>query len=225
VITVRVPGEDGAFSPEARSAVFEEAEGLRAVALGPGLGRTDGARLLARELLTVDRPLVVDADGLHALDDRLELLAERTQPTVLTPHEGELGRLLGRPADEVAAQRLECARSAAQRSAATVVLKGEGTIVADPSGVCYIVPTGNPGLATPGSGDVLTGVIAAQLAKGLSATDAACLGAFLHGLAADLAAGHAVGTDAMVAGDLFQTLPSALERLKDGGDEEDAHVH
>ena len=107
---------------------------------------------------------------------------------MLTPHEGELGRLLGRPAAEVAAQRLECAVSAAQRTNATVVLKGEATIVADPSGAAYVVPTGNPGLATPGTGDVLSGVIVAQLAKGLPATEAACLGGYLHGLAADLAA-------------------------------------
>ena len=147
------------------------------MAVGPGLGRGDGAQLLVRELLGLDRPLLLDADALYALGDRLELLADRTLPTVLTPHEGELGRLLGRPADDVAAQRLECARSAAQRSGATVLLKGEATIVADPSGRAYVVPTGNPGLATPGTGDVLSGVIVAQLAKGLGATEAACLGA------------------------------------------------
>jgi NAD(P)H-hydrate epimerase len=224
VITVAVPGEDGQFGLDARSALFEQAEQLQAAAVGPGLGRTDGARLLVRELLGVDRPLLLDADGLHALGDRLELLAERTRPTVITPHEGELGRLIGRPAAEVAAQRLECARSAAQRSGATVVLKGEATIVADPSGAAYVVPTGNPGLATPGTGDVLSGVIVAQLAKGVPATDAACLGAYLHGLAADLAAEEAVGTDCMVASDLFRYLPAAVERLK-AGPQEETHEH
>ena len=143
---------------------------------------------------------------------------------MLTPHEGELGRLIGRPADEVAAQRLVCARSAAQRSGATVVLKGEATIVADPSGRCYVVPTGNPGLATPGTGDVLTGVIVAQLAKGMSATEAACLGAFLHGFAADLAS-EQVGTEGMVATDVIESLPAAVERLKAGPEEEEAHEH
>ena len=143
---------------------------------------------------------------------------------MLTPHEGELGRLLGRPAAEVAAQRLECARAAAQRANATVLLKGEATIVADPSGRAYVVPTGNPGLATPGTGDVLSGVIVAQLAKGLPATDAACLGAYLHGLAADLAAEEAVGTDCLVASDLFRYLPAAVERLK-AGPQEESHEH
>jgi NAD(P)H-hydrate epimerase len=224
VITVTVPGQGGQFGLDARSALFEQAGQLKAVAVGPGLGRADEARLLVRELLGVDRPLLLDADGLYALGDRLELLAGRTQPTVITPHEGELGRLIGRPADEVAAQRLECARSAARRSCATVVLKGEATIVADPSGAAYVVPTGNPGLATPGTGDVLSGVIVAQLAKGLPATDAACLGAYLHGLSADLAAEEAVGSDCMVASDLFHYLPAAVERLK-AGPQEETHEH
>ena len=224
VITVSVPGEDGQFGMAAREALFAQADQLKAAAVGPGFGRTDGAVALMRELLGVDVPLLLDADGLYALGDRLELLAERPAPTVITPHEGELARLIGRPADEVAAQRLECARSAAKRSGATVVLKGEATIVADPSGAAYVVPTGNPGLATPGSGDVLSGVIAAQLAKGLPATDAACLGAYLHGLAADLAAEQAVGTEGMVASDLFNFLPAAVERLK-AGPQEELHEH
>jgi hydroxyethylthiazole kinase-like uncharacterized protein yjeF len=224
VITVEVPGGDGQFGIAARSAVFEQAAQLRAVAVGPGFGRADEAKLLVRELLGVDRPMLLDADGLYALGDKLELLAERHQPTVITPHEGELARLIGRSASDVADQRLECARSAAKRANVTVVLKGEATIVADPSGRAYIVPTGNPGLATPGTGDVLTGVIVAQLAKGLPATDAACLGAYLHGLAADLAAADAVGTEGMVASDLFHYLPAAVERLK-AGPQEESHEH
>ncbi len=219
-----MPGADGQFAMAGRSALFAETAGLQAVAMGPGLGRADAAQLLVRELVAVERPLLLDADALYALGDRPELLADRTAPTVLTPHEGELGRLLGLPADDVSAQRLTCARSAAQRSGATVVLKGEGTIVADPSGRAFVVPTGNPGLATPGTGDVLSGVITAQLAKGLAATDAACLGAYLHGLAADLAAENAVGTEGMIASDLFQFLPAAVERLK-AGPQEEAHVH
>ena len=224
VITVTVPGERGQFGLSARWAVYEQAAQLGAVAAGPGFGRADEAQLLVKELVGIDRPLLLDADGLYALGDRPELLAGRTQPTVLTPHEGELGRLLGRSAAEIAAQRLECARAAAQRSHATVLLKGEATIVADPSGQAYVVPTGNPGLATPGTGDVLSGVISAQLAKGLRATDAACLGAYLHGLAADLAAEDAVGTDCMVASDLFHYLPAAVERLK-AGPQEEIHEH
>jgi len=223
VIAVTAPGEAGRFAAASRTALFDEASGFAAVVLGPGLGRGDETVHVARELLAVDKPLLIDADGLFALGSRPELLAERTAPTVITPHEGELGRLMGVPAAEVAALRLDNARSAASRSNATVVLKGEATIVADPSGAAYVVPTGNPGLATPGTGDVLSGVIAAQLAKGLGATDAACLGAFVHGLAADVAAEDGLGTEGMVAGDLLTYLPAAIELVK-AGDEED-HEH
>ncbi len=224
VITVVTPGAAGQFTMAARGALFEEAARLDVVAVGPGLGRADEAQLLVRELIGVERPLLLDADGLYALGDRPELLAGRTLPTVITPHEGELARLLALPSGEVAARRLDCALSAAQRSGATVVLKGEGTIVADPSGQAFVVPTGNPGLASPGTGDVLSGVVAAQLAKGLGATEAACLGAYLHGLAADLAAERAVGTEGMVASDLLRFLPAAVERLK-AGPEEESHAH
>jgi hydroxyethylthiazole kinase-like uncharacterized protein yjeF len=220
---VTVPGEAGCFAALSRTPLFEAASGFAALVLGPGLGRADETVLVARELLALDKPLLIDADGLYALGDRPELLAERTAPTVLTPHEGELGRLLSAPVAEVAANRLEHVRSAATRSNATVLLKGEATIVADPSGAAYVVPTGNPGLATPGTGDVLSGVIAAQLAKGLGATEAACLGAYLHGLAADIAAEDALGTEGMVAGDLLTYLPAAIELVK-AGDEED-HEH
>jgi len=225
VITVRVPGEAGCYTMASRAAVAEEVGAFDAVALGPGMGRGDETQLLVRELFATDTPLLLDADGLYALGDRPELVAGRSAPTVLTPHEGELGRLLGRPAAEIAAQRLDNARAAAQRSNATVVLKGEATIVADPSGVAYIVPTGNPGLATPGTGDVLSGAIAAQLAKGLPAIEAACLGAYLHGLAADLAAELEVGTEGMVAGDLLRYLPVAIERLKADDEDEEGHHH
>jgi NAD(P)H-hydrate epimerase len=146
---------------------------------------------------------------------------------VLTPHEGELARLLGTSAREVSARRLAHAREAATRSGATVLLKGARSIVAEPSGRAYIVSTGNPGLATPGTGDVLTGVVVGQLAKGLSATDAACLGGFVHGLAADLAAKAGIGTEGMVATDLLEALPAAVERVKedDEVDELDDHDH
>jgi hydroxyethylthiazole kinase-like uncharacterized protein yjeF len=223
VIAVTVPGEAGCFAALSRTPLFDAASGFAALVLGPGLGRADETVLVARELLALDKPLLIDADGLYALGDRPELLAERTAPTVLTPHEGELGRLLSAPAAEVAANRLEHVRSAATRSNATVLLKGEATIVADPSGAAYVVPTGNPGLATPGTGDVLSGVIAAQLAKGLGATEAACLGAYLHGLAADIAAEDALGTEGMVAGDLLTYLPAAIELVKAGDEEDDEH--
>ena len=201
---------------------------LKATALGPGMGRDDDTVALVRELVDSGRPttpLVIDADGLYALGGDLELLAGRTAPTVLTPHEGELGRLLGTTAAEVAAHRLASAREAARRSGATVLLKGAHTIVADPGGTAFVVPTGNPGLATPGTGDVLTGIIAGQLAKGLPATEAACLGGYVHGLAADMAVDTAVSAEGMIASDLFDFLPLAVERLAGGDDDEHEHDH
>jgi NAD(P)H-hydrate epimerase len=220
VITVPLPGESH-LGRESLEAIREELRGLKALALGPGLGRAAETQALIRSLVPEDVPMLIDADGLYALGDQLELVAGRTAPTVLTPHEGELARLLGRPADEVAAHRLAAAREAARRSAAAVLLKGEASIVADPNGKAYVIPTGNPGLATPGTGDVLGGAIVAQLAKGLAASDAACLGGYVHGLAADLAAELKVGFEGMVAGDLFEFLPLAVERVKQALDEDD----
>jgi len=225
VITVALP-DDVELGPASLEAIDGQLSTLKALAVGPGLGRAPQTVEAIVALLERETPMVVDADALWALGDGPERLQGRCAPTVLTPHEGELGRLLGRPAADVAAHRLAAAREGAARSGATVLLKGEASIVADPSGPAYIIPTGNPGLATPGTGDVLTGAVVAQLAKGLGATEAACLGGYLHGLAADLAADMAVGTDGMIAGDLFDFLPTALEVVKQtdrpGAGEEEA---
>jgi NAD(P)H-hydrate epimerase len=230
VINVPVPGE-GRLGRAAKPALKAEIDGMaHAVALGPGMGRDPETIALVRELVAeADVPLLIDADGLYALGDELALLRDRRAPTVLTPHEGELARLLGVSAQEVSARRLAQAREAAARSGATVLLKGWHSIVADPSGRAYVIPTGNPGLASPGTGDVLSGVIVGQLAKGLSATEAACVGGYLHGMAADLAARAGAGTEGMVASDLLQALPTAVEALKEGEDDEtaseDEHEH
>jgi len=213
VITVALP-DDRQLTTASLGELDGQLDDLKAAAVGPGLGRAPETVEAVLALMEREAPMVVDADALWALGADLDRLASREAPTVLTPHEGELGRLLGRPAAEVAAHRLSKAREAARRSGATVLLKGEASIVADPAGAAFVIPTGNPGLATPGTGDVLSGAIVAQLAKGLDATDAACLGGYLHGLAADLAADLAVGTDGMIAGDLFGFLPDAIEVVK-----------
>jgi hydroxyethylthiazole kinase-like uncharacterized protein yjeF len=196
---------------------------MQATALGPGMGRADETVALVRDLIKEPVPLLLDADGLWALSGELNLLHRRQAATVLTPHEGELARLLGTSAQEVAARRLAHAREAAARSNAVVLLKGWHSIVAEPGGKAFVIPTGNPGLATPGTGDVLTGVITGQLAKGLPALDAACLGGYLHGLAADIAA-RETGSDGMVAGDLLDTLPIAVEAVRSVGLDEEEDV-
>jgi NAD(P)H-hydrate epimerase len=205
-----LPDDDGFHTPAGAEVVAEMAERAGAVALGPGLGRAQSAQEFARAVAAeVRTPLLIDADGLNAHAGRLELLRERGAPTVLTPHEGELGRLLERPSDEIAAHRLAAAREAAERSGAIVLLKGDDTLVALPGGEVAVNPAGTPALATAGTGDVLSGLIGALLAKGVDAFAAACLGARAHVLAG-LAAAERVGVDHVMAGDVIDALPHGL---------------
>ncbi len=205
-----LPDADGFHTPAGVEVVEEMAQRAGAVALGPGLGRAQSAQDFAREVARrLETPLLVDADGLNAHAGRLELLRERSAPTVLTPHEGELGRLLDRPSSEVAAHRLAAVREAAERSGAVVLLKGDDTLVALPGGETAVNPGGTPALATAGTGDVLSGLIGALLAKGLGPFEAACLGALAHSLAGRAAA-ERVGTDHVMAGDVIDALPHGL---------------
>jgi len=170
------------------------------VAIGPGLGREEWGRSLWRAALSTQRPLVVDADALNLL-----ALEPRTLPNaVLTPHPGEAARLLATETASVQSDRFAAARAIAKRYASVVVLKGAGSLVAAPDGRVAACPWGNAGMATGGTGDVLTGVIAALLAQGLSPWDAACTGVALHARAGDLAAGDA--PRGLVASDLFAPL-------------------
>jgi NAD(P)H-hydrate epimerase len=205
-----LPDDDGFHTPAGVADVEEMAERAGAVVLGPGLGRNDGTEEFALAVaLAVEVPLLVDADGLNAHAGRLELFREREAPTVLTPHEAELGRLLGREPEEVAAHRVASAREAAERSGAVVLLKGDDTIVASPGGPLAISPGGTPALATAGTGDVLSGLIGALLAKRMDAFEAACLGALAHVLAARAAA-ERLGPDHVMAGDVIEALPYGL---------------
>ena len=181
-----------------------------AVVLGPGLGRADSAVAFARTVATrVDAPLLIDADGLNAQAGALESLRERSAPTVLTPHAGELGRLLARDSAEIGAHRLASAREAAERSGAVVLLKGDDTVVAAPGGPVAISPGATPALATAGTGDVLSGVIGALLAKGLAPFEAAALGALAHARAGCAAAARH-GADHTIAGDVVAALPEGF---------------
>jgi hydroxyethylthiazole kinase-like uncharacterized protein yjeF len=207
---VALPEEDGALSPEALRPAIAAVGRADAVVLGPGLGRTTGAQALARELVQrIDVPLVIDADGLNALAGQLEMLRHRRWPTVLTPHAGELGRLLEVESSEIERARLAHARAAAARSNAIVVLKGDDTLVAAPSGRVAISRGGAPGLATAGTGDVLSGVTGAMLAKGLSHAHAACAAVYTHLQAGRIAAAPH-GPDAVIASDVIAALPAAL---------------
>jgi NAD(P)H-hydrate epimerase len=155
-------------------------------------------------------PLVVDADGLNMHAGNLAAFARRTAPAVLTPHAGELGRLLGIEPAEVGASRLACARRAASESGAIVVLKGDDSIVARPDGVVAVSPGGAPGLATAGTGDVLSGVVAAFLAKGMDPWHAAAAAVWAHVRAGQIAAERHSGPEGVIASDAIAALPHAL---------------
>jgi ADP-dependent NAD(P)H-hydrate dehydratase / NAD(P)H-hydrate epimerase len=205
-----LPDDDGFHTPAGVADVEEMAERAGAVVLGPGIGRAEGAQEFARGVAVgVEVPLLVDADGLNAHAGRLELFREREAPTVLTPHEAELGRLLEVGTEEVAAQRLQHAREAAELSGAVVLLKGDDTIVTQPGGPLAISPGGTPALATAGTGDVLSGLIGAMLAKRMDPFEAAALGTLARVLAARAAAGR-LGPDHVMAGDVIEALPQGL---------------
>ncbi len=218
VMSVPVPETEArTISQEALAPLCRLAEGKSSVALGPGLGTHPSTRQLVREFLAAcPVPVILDADGLNALAGDPDALARAAGPLVLTPHPGELSRLLGRPREEILADRVTIAQEAAVRLRLTLVLKLARSIVADPGGGATVNPTGNPGMASGGTGDVLTGLIAGLVAQGREPTLAARAGVYLHGLAGDLAA-QALGEEALLAGDLLDRVPEAIRQLRAGG--------
>jgi len=223
VMTVELPDdpETGPKRGSSRMAV-ERAARAQAMVLGPGLGRLPAAQKFARDVAAHAKlPLVIDADGLnaHAEEGGLEQLTKRGAPTVLTPHAGELGRLLGLPSGEIDAHRLEHARSAAARARAIVVLKGDDTLVAEPEGRVAISPGGAPALATAGTGDVLAGVTAAFLSKEVDPFTAVCAAVLTH-LTAGVIAAEEIGSEGVIAGDVIAALPRARgSQPRQGGED------
>jgi len=192
------------------------------LAVGPGMGTGPGQQALVQAAIQQEKPLVLDADGLNNLVRVGNWPAERRCELVLTPHPGEFARLTGKTADEVQADREGAAVSAVREWADQVAargpllvctLKGAGTVVTDGRRI-YVNDTGNPGMATGGSGDVLTGLVAALMSQGLDVFEAACLGVFLHGRAGDLAADR-LGQVSLTAWDILDFLPQALQQAVD----------
>ncbi len=205
-----LPDRDGSLGPDAADAILGAAERADALVLGPGFGRADATMELARDVAArAPLPLLLDADGLNAHAGRLKALASRQAPTVLTPHAGELARLMETDSASVDRARLHHARAAAAMGRCVVVLKGDDTIVAEPGGRIAVSPGGGAGLATAGTGDVLSGVTGAMLAKGLHPFTAACAAVWLHSRAGILAARRR-GADGMIAGDVIEELPHVL---------------
>jgi NAD(P)H-hydrate epimerase len=209
VMTRGLPDVDGAHVAESAGAALDATRGQGALVLGPGLGRTPEALAFAREVARrADVGLVLDADGLNAHAGAPEALAARTAPTVLTPHAGELARLLEVSSAQVGARRLHHAREAARRTGAVVVLKGDDTLVAAPDGRVAISPGGAPGLATAGTGDVLSGICGALLAAGLDPLAAASAAVWIHLRAGQLAA-EPHGPRGVIASDVLAAVPAA----------------
>jgi hydroxyethylthiazole kinase-like uncharacterized protein yjeF len=208
-MTRGLPDDDGAHTADGVEAVLELATRGGALVVGPGLGRSDGALAFARDLVArAEVAVVLDADGLNAHAGDLEALAGRRAPTILTPHEGELARLLDVDSSAVQARRLEHARAAAEQSQAIVVLKGDDTLVAEPGGLVAVSPGATGALATAGTGDVLSGVLAAVLSRDVDPFTAACTGVRLHARAG-IHAAHEKGVDGVIARDVIEALPFA----------------
>ncbi|HEV8434664.1 MAG TPA: NAD(P)H-hydrate dehydratase [Thermoanaerobaculia bacterium] len=185
-----------------------------AVLIGPGLPDNDAAYADVRSLVaTMKQPLVIDASGLNAFAGFVDDLNPSGAARVITPHPGELARLIGGDAKSVNANRLDAVREAARRTKCVVVLKGHQTLIAEPDGHVNVNPTGNPGMASGGMGDVLGGIIAALLARRVDAFDAACAGVYLHGFAADILRDE-MGDTGLAANDLAEKLPFAIQRLQ-----------
>jgi len=204
----------GSFSLKAYSQLKKIWDQFDAVAIGPGLGRGISTQRLAREIIIhCPKPLVIDADALFALAGYTQILLKAKEARVLTPHAGEMSRLINKPVMVIEAGRAKTAREFALRFNCVLLLKGHHTLVASPQGRTYINRTGNAGMATAGSGDVLTGMIAALLGQGMDAFNAAKYGALYHGMAGDLAAGEKTKVS-MMASDMIGQIPRVFKNLR-----------
>ena len=196
--------------------ILELADQADALAIGPGLSRQPETAVLVRRLVArVEKPLVIDADALSALADAAVLLEGEHAPAVLTPHPGEMARLMEVTADKVQAHRPHFAEAAANRFRSVILLKGACSLIAEEGRPITVNPTGNPGMASGGVGDVLTGIVVGLIAQGLLPFEAAAAGAYLHGLAGDLASAR-LGEASLLATDLLESLPQAMRLVSSG---------
>ncbi len=216
VMTVPLPETSSqTLSLAAEKALMDIAQDKSVIILGPGLSTHPETQELVRKLLHALRPpLILDADGINALAGDTDSLARVKTKLVLTPHPGEMARLLGTTSQKVQSDRLGIVQSFAKRYNVCLVLKGAHTILADPNGPLFINPTGNEGMATAGTGDVLAGMLGGLISQGLDPLQASKIGVYLHGLAGDLVAAHK-GAMGMIAGDLIECIPLAIQKIRD----------
>lgn len=206
--------KNGSFTPKSIEGLRQEMKRSSAIALGPGLSMDEETVDFVHQLLCeIDKPCVIDADALNAIAAKPEYLTQSSNPSfVLTPHPKELSRLLGISTSEIQADRVAAAKAASAKFDCVVVLKGALSVIASPR-KCFINPTGNSGMATAGAGDVLTGIIGALLAQGLTTTAAAVAGVYIHGRAGDLAT-QELGPAGVIAGDIARKIPEALKSIE-----------
>jgi len=211
-----LPDEGGVLCNASLELILELVHEADVVGIGPGMTTRGDVPHLVREVIRGSpRPVVLDADGLNVLAGHPEVLREARSPVVITPHPGELARLLGVSSAEIQRGRIHAAQSASRITGAVTVLKGARTVVTDPNGRLAVIPTGNPGMATGGMGDVLTGAIAALIGQGLGPFDAAWVGAFLHGAAGDLVAAS-LGDRGLLAREVADAIPVVIRRIHEG---------
>ena len=204
--------QSGILAGAAYDDIFRASQNKSCLAIGPGMGTSRGTRdLVHRMIREIDLPLVIDADGLNHLAENLQCLEGRSRPVVVTPHPGEMARLTGLSVSRIQADRVAAARDLARKRNLYVVLKGARTVVAAPDGHAWINPTGNPGMASGGMGDVLTGLVAGFLAQGRTTLSAALCGVYLHGLAADLLAAKTPW--GYLATDVMNNIPEAIREV------------
>lgn len=208
--------ESGSIAKSAIGELEAEMERAGVMVIGPGLSSDEETIEFVQELVKkVSVPCIIDADGLNALSRNPKVLENAEGPFIFTPHPKELSRLTGKSVREIQADRIRSAQEAAKRFGAIIVLKGANSVVATPDDDVYVVPTGNSGMATAGSGDVLSGIIAGLLAQGMRRMWAAVAGTYIHGAAGDMAAME-LGEDGMIAGDILNCVPAVLKMLRDG---------
>jgi len=214
-MTLALPDKgNGTLSIKACKEIIEFTRNrVNVLAIGPGLSVDDEIKRVMRSLITrTGLPLVIDADGINAMSGDRDILKKAISPVILTPHPGEMARLLNCGIEDIEKDRINTALSFAEETKTYLVLKGVPTVIATPDGEAYINPTGNPGMAKAGTGDVLTGMISAFLAQGLSPRDSAITGVYLHGLSGDMAK-EIKGKYSLTASDIIRIIPSGFKRL------------
>ena len=201
------------LSLKAEQGILKKANSSDVAVIGPGLSlNAETGKLIRNLVIKIEKPMVLDADALNALSEKTEILEKVKTKYIVTPHPGEMARLTNKSLNYIKNNRLIVAKKFSHDYNAVVVLKGAGTIVAEPGGKYYVNTTGNPGMATAGSGDVLAGIIAGFLGQGLNEFDAARSGVYMHGLAGDIAA-EDKGEAGLIAGDILEIIPYAIKQI------------